>query len=311
MSNLYETNLLMKKFQHIFLTLLAIFSIESGFAGNNITFQRNPYLYFDPYVDAATTVNKGSVQLAARKYKNDGGSDYDWYTAVTSLSNITNTRLYYTHTLHGPEWSGAKFHGWAFISNATAKGDGDTEYWSGTNSTWYSSFKTYGFNNNSVYLLQASSSTKGNDLKPSNSYYLGTHSTDLNYTQTIKYSVSYNNGSTYSEVTSGIVPATITSSSYKFVDGTFNAVSASTQDLEMIAGGDVYEAHLTAARTATTTLTASSYDGYTFIGWYAAASGGSALSTDASYTYYPTEAKTIYARFQANTYTGWFNNITI
>lgn len=308
MSNLYETNLLMKKFQHIFLTLLAIFSIESGFAGNNITFQRNPYLYFDPYVNAATTVNKGSVQLAARKYKNDGGSDYDWYTAVTTLSNITNTRLFYTHEVHGPEWSGAKFHGWAFISNATAKGDGDTEYWSGTNSTWYSSFKTYGFNNNSVYLLQASSSTKGNDLKPSNSYYLGTHSTDLNYTQTIKYSVSYNNGSTYSEVTSGIVPATITSSSYKFVDGTFNAVSASTQDLEMIAGGDVYEAHLTAARTATTALTVSAYDGYTFVGWFAAPSGGSALSTNLTYTYYPTEAKTIYARFKANTYTVTLQN---
>lgn len=310
MSNLYETNLLMKKFQHIFLTLLLLSSwgLNNTWAGNNITFERNPYIYFDPYVNASTTVNKGIIQIAARKYQNDGGDDYSWYTAVTSLSNITNTRLYYTHTLHGPEWSGAKFHGWAFISNSSAKSDGDTEYWNGTNSTWYSSFKTYGFNNNSVYLLQASSSTKGNDLKPSNSYYLGTHSTDLNYTQTIKYSVSYNNGSTYSEVTSGIVPATITSSSYKFVDGTFNAVSASTQDLEMIAGGDVYEAHLTAARTATTTLTASSYDGYTFIGWYAAASGGSALSTDASYTYYPTEAKTIYARFQANTYTVTLQN---
>lgn len=310
MSNLYETNLLMKKFQHIFLTLLLLSSwgLNNTWAGNNISFERNPHIYFDPYVNASTTVNKGTIQIAARKYQNDGGDDYSWYTAVTSLSNITNTRLYYTHTLHGPEWSGAKFHGWAFISNSSAKSDGDTEYWNGTNSTWYSSFKTYGFNNNSVYLLQASSSTKGYDLKPSNSYYLGTHSTDLNYTQTIKYSVSYNNGSTYSEVTSGIVPATITSSSYKFVDGTFNAVSASTQDLEMIAGGDVYEADLTAARTATTALTVSAYDGYTFVGWFAAPSGGSALSTNLTYTYYPTEAKTIYARFKANTYTVTLQN---
>ena len=247
-------------------------------AGNNIAFN-NCHFYFNPYYDATHTVNKGYIQMAARKYQNSGQDDYGWWTAVTTLTQVTNTRLYYANTLEGTSWSdnGKQFHGWAIISNATSKTNGETEYWSGDNSTWYSDFKAYGLNSNNTYLFQASSSTKGKTIQTTSAPgYLSNGWSDLNKTITVKAKVSTNNGSSYAETTS---PAILTASSNKFT--AHNTCTTPTS---------LSSETITCGYTATTTLTAADATGYNFVGWYN--STGTQQTTSKTITIYPTEDAT-------------------
>ena len=272
-----------------FLTL----GVGQMWAGNNIAFN-NCHFYFNPYYDATHTVNKGYIQMAARKYQNSGQDDYGWWTAVTTLTQVTNTRLYYANTLEGTSWSdnGKQFHGWAIISNATSKTNGETEYWSGDNSTWYSDFKAYGLNSNNTYLFQASSSTKGKTIQTTSAPgYLSNGWSDLNKTITVKAKVSTNNGSSYAETTS---PAILTASSNKFT--AHNTCTTPTS---------LSSETITCGYTATTTLTAADATGYNFVGWYN--STGTQQTTSKTITIYPTEDATYYAYYKANTYTVTYN----
>lgn len=272
-----------------FLTL----GVGQMWAGNNIAFN-NCHFYFNPYYDATHTVNKGYIQMAARKYQNSGQDDYGWWTAVTTLTQVTNTRLYYANTLEGTSWSdnGKQFHGWAIISNATSKTNGETEYWSGDNSTWYSDFKAYGLNSNNTYLFQASSSTKGKTIQTTSAPgYLSGGWSALNKTITVKAKVSTNNGSSYSEATS---PGTLSASSNKFT--AHNSCASATS----LSSGTI-----SCGYTATTTLTAADATGYDFVGWYN--STGTQQTTSKTITIYPTEDATYYAYYKANTYTVTYN----
>ena len=271
--------------------ILLLMGVSNAWAGNNIAFQNGANFYFDPYYNATQTVNKGTIQLAVRKYQNTGGYDYGWYTGVTTLTNIENTRLYYASKFEGPSWNddGLSFHGWAMISNGTAKSNSTTEYWTGNNSAWYSEFKNYGLNNGSTYLFVATSASNGQSIEPSGAGYLSGGYSDLNYTQTIKTAV---NGADANS------KAAITVTSYNLTgNGTISSqksasISTSTKSTT-----------ISAARTATTTLTVGTVaTGYQFDGWYTAATGGTKLSTSTTYTYYPTAATTVYARFSAKKY---------
>ena len=214
-----------------------------------------------------------------------------------TLSAVTNTKLYYG--TNGATWSDAM--GFGIVGGSSRSGTQDqwlTDVSAHANE--YTGWKNYGLtatSSNQAYLvIPAGDSGEA----PTISYYSTAYSS-LNKTQTIKYAVS-ENGATPAELTSGTVPANIAMSSYKFASGTYNSVSASTANKTLTAGGSNYSATITAARTATTTLTVSNItSGYTFLGWFAAASGGSALSTELSYTYYPTAATTVYARFSHET----------
>lgn len=271
--------------------VILLMGVSNVWGGNNIAFQSGAFFYFDPYYSTTQTVDKGYIQLAARKYQNSEQDDYGWYTAVTTLTKITNTRLYYTSTFEGPAWtdSGLAFHGWAMISNSTAKGNGSTEYWTGNNSTWYSEFKNYGLNKNSTYLFVATSASKGQSIQPNGTGYLSGGYSALNSTQTIKTAV---NGADANS------KATITVTSYKL---TGNGAISTQQSASISTSAK--STTISAARTATTTLTVGSVaTGYKFDGWYTAATGGTQLSTSTTYIYYPTEAKTVYARFSEITY---------
>ena len=116
----------------------------------------------------------------------------------------------------------------------------------------------------------------------------------LNYTQTIKSAVKLA-GKNYEEANS---KATITVTSYKLTgNGTI-----STQQTASISTS-AKSTTISAARTATTKLSVGTVaTGYQFDGWYTAATDGTKLSTSTTYTYYPTEAKTVYARFSEITY---------
>ena len=284
------------------LCLLALLALGEGQmwgecsynGGNNISFN-NCHFYFNPYYDATNSINKGTIQLAVRKYQYDNCDPWGWYTGVTNLTAVTNTRLYYASTLEGVAWTDdhKRFHGWAIISNSSAKSNGETEYWSGNNSTWYSDFKAYGLNSGNTYLFRATSATKGNTIETTGTGYLSSGVNDLNKTIIVKAKVSTNDGNSYSEATS---PGTLSASSKKFT--AHNTCNTSTS---------LSSNTITCGYTATTTLTAPSTDptGYTWVGWYNAS--GTQQTTSKTLTIYPTEDATYYAYYKANQYTGTIN----
>ena len=116
----------------------------------------------------------------------------------------------------------------------------------------------------------------------------------LNYTQTIKSAVKLA-GKNYTEANS---KATIIVTSYNL---TGNGAISSQQSASISTSAK--STTISAARTATTKLSVGTVaTGYQFDGWYTAATGGTKLSTSTTHTYYPTEVKTVYARFSEITY---------
>lgn len=128
----------------------------------------------------------------------------------------------------------------------------------------------------------------------------------LNHSQTVYKYTSTDNGSSYSAAS--INSGTVTISAYKM---TGNGTASNTSNSATINTAATTSASKDAAYTGEVTLTASANTGYTFVGWFDVASGGSALSTSAEYTYNaPNSTKSIYARFQRDTYTITYNNMT-
>ena len=269
-----KTNLL----KSIFISLILVMGVNNAWADTAIRFSGGHIYFADTH-----NVHKGVTQLAARKSNCNNG---DWYTAVTTLSNIENTKLYYTNTLKGSSWQNVCWNGWCLISNSSAKSDTGDELWNSTHSTWWSSYDSYDLDNNSTYIITVASDAKG---AQKTTEYKSKGYSDLNSQQTIKSAV---NGADANS------KATISITSYKMTGN--GQVTQQTATL----GTGANVSYITAARTATTTLTVGTVaTGYQFDGWYTAATGGTKLSTSTTYTYYPTEATTVYARFSAKKYT--------
>lgn len=275
------------KFKWLLLSvILSLASINTMWAASSVT---GGYIYFDP-----STSGWGAVSSVEYVISHDSYSC--WY----AMSNVANTKLYY---ISSNSWNDAKYI--AFTGNygwTSCEGNSyDSRKGYGPSGNKHTAKSTYGVNSGSVYLFYTSSSS--NDASITTSSPAGYKSggvTDLNSTQTVKFSVS-NNGATPAELSSGTTPAQIRMRSYKFTSGTNGSVSAESPS-DWSAGSSTYNKTFTAARTATTTLTVSNVvDGYTFLGWYSAANGGTELSTNLAYTYYPTAATTVYARFSHET----------
>ena len=228
------------------------------------------YIYFDNSIG----INQKYIQLCARQSS---------WTGVSTMTNISNTKLYYVANPQGSGWGGIL--GWVVIGNSTAKTNSNFDNWSSYG--WCSNWNTYGFNSGSTYLIVPSSTDKSKSV--TTSYYSNGYSA-LNSQQTIKSAV---NGA---EANS---KAAITVTSYNLTDN--GAISS--QKTATISTS-TKSTTISAARTATTTLTVGDVaTGYQFDGWYTAATGGTLLSADETYTYYPTEATTVYARFSEKKYT--------
>lgn len=247
--------------------LIMLLTLGVGQMWADITYSGG-YIYFDNSLG----INDNTLQICARQ-----GS----WTGVSSLSNISNTKLYYVANPQGSGWGGIL--GWVVISANPAKSNSNFDNWSSY--TWCSDWNTYGFNSGSTYLIVPSSTSKSESV--TTTYYSGGYSA-LNSTQTINTVVKTGSGS----YTSANSKATISITSYAMTgDGevtkqtTSISTSAKTQTVS-------------AARTATTTYTVGDVaSGYQFDGWYTAATGGTQLSSSTTYTYYPTAATTVYARF--------------
>ena len=234
----------------------------------DITFSGG-YIYFDNSIG----INQTYIQLCARQ---------SGWTGVSTMTNISNTKLYYVANPQGSGWGGIL--GWVVIGNSSQKSNSNFDDWSSYG--WCSSWNEYGFNSGSTYLIVPSSTSKSQSV--TTSYYSGGYSA-LNSTQTIKTAV---NGADANS------KATITVTSYKL---TGNGAISTQQSASISTSAK--STTISAARTATTTLTVGSVaTGYKFDGWYTAATGGTQLSTSTTYIYYPTAATTVYARFSAKKY---------
>ena len=226
------------------------------------------YIYFDNSLG----INDNTLQICARQSS---------WTGVSSLSNIENTKLYYVANPQGSGWGGIL--GWVVISANPAKSNSNFDNWSSY--TWCSDWNTYGFNSGSTYLIVPSSTSKSQSV--TTTYYSGGYSA-LNSTQTINTVVKTGSGS----YTSANSKATISITSYAMTGN--GAVTKQTTSISTSAKTQT----VSAARTATTTYTVGDVaSGYQFDGWYTAATGGTQLSSSKTYTYYPTAATTVYARF--------------
>lgn len=276
-----KKNLLFKMLAVLIVLITSINTAWGGVTGG--------YIYFDPAQSGWSTLSSVEYVIS-----------HDTYSCWYAMSNVTNTKLYY---ISSASWGDAKYI--AFTANygwTSAEGNSyDARKGYGPEGNKHTAKSTYGVNSGSVYLFYAANSN--NDAAVTTSSPAGYKSggvTDLNSTQTVKFAIA-ENGGTPAELTSGTTPAQIRMRSYKFVSGTNGSVSAESPS-DWSAGSSTYYKTFTAARTATTTVTVSNeVDGYTFVGWYTAANGGTQLSTNKAYTYYPSAATTVYARFSHET----------
>ena len=258
--------------------ILLLMGVSNAWADTAITFSGGHIYFADTH-----NVHKGVTQLAARKSNCSNG---DWYTAVTTLSNIENTKLYYTNTLEGSGWQNVCWNGWCLISNSSAKSNTGDELWNSNHSTWWSSYDSYGLYNNSPYVITVASDAKG---AQKTTEYISNGYSDLNSQQTIN---------TVVDGTVANSKATISLTSYKMTG------NGAVTKQEATHGTGSKDSYITAARTATTTLEVGDVaTGYQFDGWYTAATGGTQLEADETYTYYPTAATTVYARFSTKQHT--------
>lgn len=203
------------------------------------------------------------------------------WQAYYPLTKIDNTRLYYIK--HPGGWGDAM--GICVVGNTTATDGQNLLTNVSDKAKEFTGFKHWGFEyaGNTAYFMV----NKGDRGEMPDMYYYGNYNS-FNHVQTIKTAIKNANGNYVVENSK----ATITIKSYKI---TGNGV-ATEQNNSLTTSSNT--ATISAARTATTTLTVNwgSLDpNYKFEGWYD--ENGTQLETKLTYTYYPTEENTIYARF--------------
>lgn len=249
------------------------------FSWSQSYFAHNAYVYFDN-----TTAN-WSTTYKSILIGRDGTSN------AYTLSQFANTQLWYYS-------SAITYYDFTQLYFIGTTGDGAWGNESSTPSSRisYATKKTSSlpklmdYSNRTYNLFISGSETDGVNSLTHSAY--STY-TSLNSVQTLN-SVVRVPGGTYS---SGNTKAAISLRSYSLT-----AATTCTQQDATLSTSESSKT-ISACRTATTTFTAAEATGYTFDGWYTDANDGSQLEDDASYTYYPTAATTIYARWTANTYT--------
>ncbi len=215
------------------------------------------------------------------------------YQQYIDMTAVANTKLYYTNGSYS--WNDAMGFGVVGGHNRTDGQSATGNYWITDVSKYsaeYTGFRHYGINDNAsnaAYLVV----NHGKAGEQPDVDYNANYKTLLNSTQTIQSWVSTNNGSSYSQANS---KADITITSYAMTAQGSSGATASNGSLSTSASSTT----VTAARTATTTLSVGAVaDGFVFVGWYD--SSNNLLSSETSYTYYPTAETTVRARFKNET----------
>ena len=211
---------------------------------------------------------------------------HDSYTAVFEMTKVSNTDNLYRYTM--PSWDGATYV--AFANAGNVWGSGNWGASNRTNAPHYTNvYENYGFYSGSYYVIVPSGT--GNNA-----------GITINYTGTTASSVNLTTKAIASNASAG----TVSVSGYYLSSATAvserSAVSSTASNAT---------ASTTLAPASTATFKATANTGYEFVGWYDAASGGNRLSASATYTAkydISFEGKTVYARFNARTYTVTLDN---
>ena len=250
------------------------------------------YIYYD---NSESDISSTLYFIIGHDYKMEDGGASSTYSKTYSMTPVTNTQLYYRSL--SDTWHDADYYA---VIGASSDPVGDHKWGS-------SSLGSKGTGGNTGIFRDIL------DLKTGNAY-LGTSNgggagltmtkrassaaSGLNYTQTIKYALSTDGGSTYPDMTSGNTPGQISVSAYKFVDGTYTSVTntSNTATISSNTSG-TYSTSVPAAYTGKTTLSADARTGYTFVDWNGA-------STPCN----PKAATTYTARYKAHRYTIAFSN---
>ena len=250
------------------------------------TTSTNNYIYFD---------NTQTNWSNSNRYFIIGHDNPTKYSKKYSMSAIGHTKLWYVGNT-SDSWKDVTYYG---VINPTSAWGSDTDWGSDnlSNGNNYTAAYTSQRNLNSgkTVLFTPASGSNGAALSISSdmSSYTG-----LNYSQTVKKYTSTDGGSTYSAAS--INSGTVTINPYKM---TGNGTASNSSNTGTINTAGTTSVSKDAVYTGEVALTASNNTGYDFVGWFEAESGGSAVSTNTSYTYNaPKSTKTIYARFKAHTY---------
>ena len=249
----------------------------------------------------ASTVQGGYIYFDELNSGYTGAGDmqfwvgHDSYSSSYSMSQITNTKLWYCEA---PSWNDATY--FAFTSGANWGAKNQKYYDRIGNNTWKSATKEgYTLNSDQYYVFKVASTANKAAVNSDSPYgHQGAAYTALNKTITIKAKVSTNGGTSYSEANT---PAKLTGSSKIF---TANSSCAGTSGASATLNAGSSSTTFKAGYTANTTLTAVAATGYTFAGWY---SGSTKISDNLSITVNPTGDVTYYAYYKANSYTVKFN----
>lgn len=256
---------------------IALTGANAGFAGLGATwsFSGTSYMYFD---NTTTGWTDKYIYLIIGK---------DSYSSVYSMSKVANTN-YYVVQLPSSGWSDANYM--AVIGNSSTWGSGNWGKSNLVNATHRTAAYTSGLSasDKQRYVFTPSSSSNGCTLSLD---YKGEDNAAMDTVILKAHACHNSDGSTYVE--DDATGGTVKISSYYF--SAYNTVSTSdTGDGDKSA--EYKAAKTTSAKYSTFTATAAT--GYRFVGWYNAATGGSLVSSNASYSYSTNSGdEEVYARF--------------
>ena len=287
-------------------------SNEASAANNwdNVWKQTHNYNFTDKnFFTISSTESDGKQQISsASLVNNSGGTVYfekpagwtntnryfaqgnDGYTTLIGLTAITNTNLYYCNV---SAYKGASYMAFCATTSAWSSNSWGYSHISGNAGQYTGQKLWYNLNSGSAYLATSSGTS---DLEVNS---IGSDYNGLNKNQTVYKYTSVDNGSTYSAANYDAGTVTISAVKMKNASTANNTDNSASINAAGTTSTSVY-----AVYTGTVTLTASEKTGYSWVGWFDVASGGSAVETNRSYSYTAAHSeKSMYARFKANQYT--------
>lgn len=260
------------------LTILLTMGIGQAWAGYNVHWKGNVFFRVPDNWDIT---NYSTIQIAVSRTTNASTNNHIEY--LGKMTRVGNTRLYYiwVDNNHG-SWNQTEYV--FFTANSYAYNSGSFNI---SNNKYYTTPINYDFTN-SEYPYLYNPQNENNAASVTGSYESSGNSyADRRYALLHKEQKInlYTNGSSSNAGGSVIIAGVY------LTDNTSTGSSDVTSSSSSIS--------YTSAIGSTVTLTATTSTGYQFDGWYTAASGGSAVSTAATYSYICTGEKTLYARFSA------------
>lgn len=270
----------MKNFKLI--KLLALFvvlitSIPQMWGGTGYTLDY-PYIYYNN--DAGWS---DAQVIVGRDWTNWNRSD------VYPMTEVTGTKLYFREV--ACKWDD-NYNEICILTGASAWGGEDNNIrtrWGYATAHADNDKLNYRMDYHRTYLWDGKSADPFIVVNSSNTI---TGYTNLNYSQTVKKYTCVN-GTSYSAAS--VNSGTVTIEPYKM---TAHGTASKTSNKGTISTAGATEVSKDAAYTGEVELKASANDGYVFMGWFNAASGGEAVETSTTYKYNaPRATKTVYARF--------------